>query len=102
VTPAFQPLRTSRSAAVLRKLCEQQVRVRLSAWLLHNFEHTEPSSTWRVSAWEIHPVTAIEVWEEVRRRHTFLLTTVNDVVYERPIQKGASASLLSYGVGGLG
>jgi len=67
VTPAFQPPRTRWSAAVLRELCEQQVRVRLSGWLLHDFEHAEPTSAWRVSAWEIHPVTAIEVWEEARQ-----------------------------------
>ena len=67
VTPAFQPPRTGWSATVLRELCEQQVRVRLSGWLLHDFEHAEPASAWRVSAWEIHPVTAIEVWEEARQ-----------------------------------
>jgi hypothetical protein len=64
VPPAFQPPQTGWSAAVLRQLCEQQLRVRLSGWLLRDFEHAEPSSAWRVSAWEIHPVTAIEVWEE--------------------------------------
>jgi hypothetical protein len=67
VTPAFQARHTGWSAAVLRALCEQQVRVRLSGWLLHDFEHAGPARAWRVSAWEIHPVTAIEVWDEARQ-----------------------------------
>jgi hypothetical protein len=41
--------------------------VRLSGWLLHDFEHAGPARAWRVSAWEIHPVTAIEVWDEARQ-----------------------------------
>lgn len=47
-------------------------RVRVSGWLLYDFQHEEgPPATGasepRVSAWEIHPVTAIELWNETSR-----------------------------------
>ena len=66
VTPAFQPPHTGWSAEVLLALCERQVPVRLSGWLLHDFPHVPDVGKWRVSAWEIHPVTRIEVWNTER------------------------------------
>jgi hypothetical protein len=48
-------------------------RVRMSGWLLHDYQYelgpVQPGSREpRVSAWEIHPVTAIEVWDESASR----------------------------------
>ena len=66
VTPAFQPPKTGWSLEALRGLCERQARVRVSGWPLHDFQHLDGVGRWRVSAWEIHPVTKIEVWDPER------------------------------------
>jgi hypothetical protein len=67
VTPSFQPPKTAWSLEALRGLCERQVRVRISGWLLHDFQHLDGIGIWRASAWEIHPVTKFEVWEAERQ-----------------------------------
>ena len=67
VTPHFQPPRTGWSEAVLRGLCNRQVRVRISGWLLHDYQHADGVSRWRATPWEIHPVTRIEVWDPERQ-----------------------------------
>ena len=67
VTPHFQPPVTGWSEEALLRLCEQQARVRVSGWLLHDYAHLDGIGRWRASAWEIHPVTKIEVWESERQ-----------------------------------
>ncbi len=67
VTPAFQSPTTGWTMEVLRSLCERQVRVRISGWLLYDYPHARDIGNWRASAWEIHPVTLIEVWEPERQ-----------------------------------
>lgn len=62
VTPPFQPPKTGWSFETLLDLCEHQTRVRISGWLLHDYVHADGVGRWRASAWEIHPVTKIEVW----------------------------------------
>jgi hypothetical protein len=53
--------------------------VRVSGWLLYDFEYDEPYSSKqnlglaeppnrRLTGWEIHPVTRIELWDEASRR----------------------------------
>lgn len=43
-------------------------RARFSGWLLYDFQHEDvPPEEPRVSAWEIHPVTGIELWDEKRQ-----------------------------------
>jgi hypothetical protein len=46
-------------------------RVRVSGWLLYDYPYDAPPSEWarrmaspRISGWEIHPVTRIELWDE--------------------------------------
>jgi len=68
VTPAFQPPKTGWSYDVLLDLCQRQAGVRLSGWLLHDFQHVKDVGDGRGSAWEIHPVTKIEVWDPTRQR----------------------------------
>ncbi len=63
VTPDFQPPTTGWSYAALRDLCERQSKVRVGGWLMHDFPHTG-NHTWRVTMWEIHPVTRLEVWDD--------------------------------------
>ena len=48
-------------------------RVRVSGWLLYDFQYARLPSPWslehdapRMSGWEIHPVTRIEVWDTAR------------------------------------
>jgi hypothetical protein len=43
-------------------------RVRLSGYLLDDFVHCVAVGDSRATAWEIHPVTKIEVWNEKSRR----------------------------------
>jgi len=69
VTKAFQPPKTGWSYDALLGLCERQARARISGWLLHDFEHLREVGNLRGSAWEIHPVTKIEVWD--RERHSW-------------------------------
>ncbi len=69
VTRAFQPPKTGWSYDALLDLCGRQARVRVSGWLLHDFEHVRDFGALRGSAWEIHPVTKIEVWD--RERHSW-------------------------------
>ncbi len=63
VTPHFQPPKTGWSYEALLDLCRRQVRVRISGWLLHDYQHVRDVGDWRASAWEIHPVTNVEVWD---------------------------------------
>lgn len=46
-------------------------RVRLSGWLLYDHPYDKPASNWtltqaaaRLTGWEIHPVTGIELWDD--------------------------------------
>jgi hypothetical protein len=66
VTPHFQPPTTGWSYEALLDLCQRQVRVRISGWLLHDYQHIKDVGASRASAWEIHPVTNIEVWDPGR------------------------------------
>jgi len=51
-------------------------RVRVTGWLLYDYQYDAPPSESarrdeapRISGWEIHPVTRIEVWDEARGRY---------------------------------
>ena len=51
-------------------------RVRVSGWLLYDYPYDAPPSDWakrmaspRISGWEIHPVTRIELWDEAQGRY---------------------------------
>jgi hypothetical protein len=48
-------------------------RVRVSGWLLYDHQYDRTPTSWslrnqapRLTGWEIHPVTRIEVWDEAR------------------------------------
>jgi hypothetical protein len=50
-------------------------RARVSGWLLYDYPYDAPPSAWairmsspRISGWEIHPVTRIELWDDSLRR----------------------------------
>jgi hypothetical protein len=44
-------------------------RVRLTGWLLYDFQYDTPTTATigRLTGWEIHPVTRIELWDEARQ-----------------------------------
>jgi len=62
VTPPFQLLHTAWNFEILYELCQEQARVRVSGWLLYDYLSHAQVGRSRVSAWSIHPVTQIEVW----------------------------------------
>jgi len=62
VTPSFQPPHTGWDLEALYDLCREQARVRLSGWLLYDYLSRARVGRSRASAWSIHPVTRIEVW----------------------------------------
>lgn len=48
-------------------------RVRVSGWLLYDYQYDSRPSSWavlhlapRLTGWEIHPVTRLEVWDDAR------------------------------------
>jgi len=49
ITPHFQSPRTGWSYETLRDLCQRQVRVRISGWLLHDYAHLKDVGDWRAS-----------------------------------------------------
>lgn len=46
----------------LRRLSKDHARVRITGWLMYDHEHLDRVGINRISAWEVHPVTKIEVW----------------------------------------
>src|SRR5215468_7790747 len=54
VTPHFQPPATAWSYEALLDLCQRQARVRISGWLLHDYQHLKDVWNSRATVWEIH------------------------------------------------
>jgi hypothetical protein len=59
-TPRTRPLHQWKKAD-LDAVVNKDVPVRISGWLLYDFEHTNVIGTQRASVWEVHPITKIEV-----------------------------------------
>jgi len=49
------------TTAMLHPLVDSQTQVRISGWLMYDFEHIGVIGTQRATAWEVHPITRIEV-----------------------------------------
>lgn len=47
--------------ADLAKFVNKNVPLRISGWLLYDYEHVNVIGTQRASVWEVHPITKIEV-----------------------------------------
>jgi hypothetical protein len=62
VTPRGQDAHLNWRLAELRKLARQGAKVRISGWAFYDAEHPELLGRNRVSLWQIHPVTNIQVW----------------------------------------
>jgi hypothetical protein len=59
-TPRTRPLHKWKKSD-LDKTVNKNTPVRISGWLLYDFEHTNVIGTQRASVWEVHPITKIEV-----------------------------------------
>jgi hypothetical protein len=59
-TPRTRPLHKWKKAD-LDKVVNKNIPVRISGWLMYDFEHINVIGTQRASVWEVHPITKIEV-----------------------------------------
>jgi hypothetical protein len=67
-TPRWKGANPAWSLTALRKLAAQRARVRITGWLLFDQEHPDEVGRSRATAWEIHPITRIEVFTNRRYR----------------------------------
>jgi len=58
-TPRTRPLHHW-DKSVLDGLVNQDTRVRISGWLMYDFQHTGVIGKERATVWEVHPITRIE------------------------------------------
>ena len=59
-TPRTRPLHHWNEVA-LQKLVNTNNQVRISGWLMYDFQHVSEIGTGRATVWEVHPITRIEV-----------------------------------------
>lgn len=59
-TPRTRPLHKWKKPD-LDAVVNKNVPVRISGWLLYDFEHVNAIGTQRASVWEVHPITKIEI-----------------------------------------
>lgn len=59
-TPRTRPLHKWKKSD-LDAVVNKNVAVRVSGWLLYDFEHVNAIGTQRASVWEVHPITKIEI-----------------------------------------
>jgi len=59
-TPRTRPLHKWRKDD-LDNVVNKDVPVRISGWLMYDFEHVDVIGTQRASVWEVHPITKIEI-----------------------------------------
>jgi len=69
--PYYKELHPEWRLRYLQALCERHSKVRVSGWVLWDEEHPEEVGKSRGSQWEIHPVSAFEIytgdtWSELR------------------------------------
>jgi hypothetical protein len=59
-TPRTRPLHKWKKSD-LDAVVNKNTPVRISGWLIFDFEHTSAIGSQRASVWEVHPITKIEV-----------------------------------------
>jgi hypothetical protein len=59
-TPRTRPLHKWKKSD-LDAVVNKNVPVRISGWLLYDFEHVNAIGTQRATVWEVHPITKIEI-----------------------------------------
>jgi uncharacterized protein YgiM (DUF1202 family) len=72
-TPRTRPLHTW-DKSVLDGLVNANKQVRVSGWLMYDFQHVPDIGTQRATVWEVHPITRIEVedgnggWQDIEQK----------------------------------
>ena len=72
-TPRTRPLHTW-DKSVLDGLVNANKQVRISGWLMYDFQHVPDIGTERATVWEVHPITRIEVvdgnggWQDIEQK----------------------------------
>jgi len=72
-TPRTRPLHTW-DKSVLDALLNTNKQVRISGWLMYDFQHVPEIGTERATVWEVHPITRIEVsdgsggWNDIEQK----------------------------------
>jgi uncharacterized protein YgiM (DUF1202 family) len=73
-TPRTRPLHTW-DKSVLDGLVNTNKQVRISGWLMYDFQHVPDIGTQRATVWEVHPITRIEVagdgnggWQDIEQK----------------------------------
>jgi Bacterial SH3 domain len=73
-TPRTRPLHTWDKSA-LDGLVNTNKQVRISGWLMYDFQHVPEIGIQRATVWEVHPITRIEVtdgsggWQDIEQHH---------------------------------
>ncbi|MFZ3263311.1 MAG: SH3 domain-containing protein, partial [Terriglobales bacterium] len=73
-TPRTRPLHKW-DKSVLDGLVNTNEQVRISGWLMYDFQHISEIGTQRATVWEVHPVTRIEMsdgsggWKDIEQNH---------------------------------
>jgi uncharacterized protein YgiM (DUF1202 family) len=73
-TPRTRPLHHW-DKTVLDDLVDTDQQVRISGWLMYDFQHSGEIGTSRATVWEVHPITRIEVadgsggWNDIEQSH---------------------------------
>lgn len=62
-TPRTRPLH-SWDYNALSNLVNTNTKVRISGWLMYDFQHIDVIGTERASVWEVHPITRIEIQDQ--------------------------------------
>src|SRR5215813_8679027 len=70
ITPRWRGANPSWAQETLSHLKTQRAKIRVTGWLLYDQEHLNEIGNSRAAAWEIHPITKIEVfsggeWQEL-------------------------------------
>lgn len=63
-TPRWRGANPSWSQETLSELKTERARVRITGWLMYDQEHLNEIGNSRATAWEIHPITKIEVFSD--------------------------------------
>ena len=59
-TPRTQPLHNW-TTGMLRPVVNSQTQVRISGWLIYDWDHVSVIGTQRATVWEVHPITRIQI-----------------------------------------
>jgi hypothetical protein len=46
---------------MLQPVVDSQTQVRISGWLIYDWEHVSVIGTQRATVWEVHPITRIQI-----------------------------------------